>query len=46
MLSATRKRHAHRIATEFLENKSSTVVQNEQLNRVQNDTPEQRKINE
>jgi hypothetical protein len=41
MLSATRKRHAHRLA-----NESSTSIQNEQLNRIQNEAPEQRKINE
>jgi hypothetical protein len=47
MLSATRKRHAHLLAIKSVnENETSTSVQNEQLNRVQNETREQRKINE
>jgi hypothetical protein len=47
MLSATRKRHAHLLANKLIErNETSTSVQNEQLNRVQNEAPEQRKINE
>lgn len=46
MLSATRKRHAHRIADENSENESSTSVRNGHLNRCRNDTVEQRKISE
>jgi hypothetical protein len=41
MLSATRKRHAHRLA-----NETATSVQNEQQNAVQNEVPEQRRISE
>jgi hypothetical protein len=41
VLSATRKRHAHRLA-----NETTTSVRNEQLNRVRNDHQEQRQINE
>jgi hypothetical protein len=41
VLSATRKRHAHRIA-----NESATSVQNEAVKLVQNEDAEQRKINE
>jgi hypothetical protein len=41
VLSATRKRHAHRLA-----NETTTSVRNEQLNQVRNDPQEQRQINE
>jgi len=41
VLSATRKRHAHRLA-----NETATNVRNEQLNQVRNDHQEQRQINE
>ena len=41
MLSATRKRYAHRLA-----NETATSVQNEQQNAAQNEVPEQRMINE
>jgi hypothetical protein len=37
MLSATRKRHAHRLLNEQLENEASTNVQNEAPERVQNE---------
>jgi hypothetical protein len=37
MLSATRKRHAHRLAEEAVANEMATDVQNEQLNSVQNE---------
>ena len=49
MLSATRKRHAHLLANKQIEdreNETSTSVQKEQQNAVQNEVPEQRKINE
>jgi hypothetical protein len=37
MLSATRKRFAHRLAEEAIANEIATDVQNEQLNSVQNE---------
>jgi hypothetical protein len=40
MLSATRKRHAHRLA----ENEPGDSVRNEAPESVRNDTPEQKKI--
>lgn len=46
MLSATRKRHAHRIADQQAENETSTSVRNEAAKVVRNDTREQRKISE
>ena len=46
MLSATRKRYAHRLANEQVENEKATGVQNEADLVVQNDLVEQRQINE
>ena len=49
VLSATRKRHAHRIVDKQIEdreNETSTSVQNEQVKTVQNEGEEQRRINE
>ena len=46
MLSATRKRFAHRLAEEALANERATGVQNRAAEIVQDDTREQRQINE
>jgi len=46
MLSATRKRFAHRLAEEAVANEQATDVQNAAPESVQNDTVEQRQINE
>lgn len=46
MLSATRKRFAHRLAEDALANEQATGVQNRAAEIVQNDTQEQRQINE
>lgn len=46
MLSATRKRFAHRLAEEAVANERATNVQNATPESVQNGTPEQRRISE
>jgi len=46
MLSATRKRFAHRLADKAVANEQETSLQNEHLNRLQNEGAEQRKISQ